>query len=535
MQIEVRKVDIETVTLSAKSALFCCLFTALSSVAEVDPITQAYNQLVVFKRLCVSGASKKEVQNLYEKCAFPAKLADSIATNKSTIFGAQAALEALVFREAGLNQMSKNQCLIEKFRNIMEDENRRNEYEEMVTNSALRLRKTELILKKCQEYDKVQNLNKYNRSINASRRDENGQIVPLNPPLKIHKKWEEICSNPNTIKTFKEAKSLFLLTLPVIHSEKIFKIIMDNRDSLLNLRTKKAITDADLLNTDERDMTTMDWISYRHPKLNPAAKNKQNQLIEFFNSQIDQRQNTNDKLKKLARKNGLFDIPDNMKEYLYNDGSLLEIMRDLNMIDESPLEQQKSYSEAAVCILSKYQSAPIEVQRSELTAAMFFLLTKVSKGLSTVPAIVKTHQAGKILSSYWVGDVLTKQLAAGCTKQGIQDKLSLNQTPLIDRNSPDLQFPKEMAIEKYILQFDPTRIPSCRYDSNPTDAEHLVSTRHSDARSAVQTQEALMNNSSLALAEACATKLLLNGPFLPLKIALPSNILIHAELEKSED
>lgn len=419
---------------------FLSFWISSFSLAENDLITTAYNRLFNFKQMCskLNGGSPRS---------------NSVACNKSNLsepkkmaLFSEEQMEHIIFQEAARIQVNKNKCLIDKLKSVATNQELFNEYAIAVINSALRQKKTELVAKTCDFFN-----------TNVKKNLENRQTPFLIPPSqydkkiiqeleKNYKEMDELCSDKAKINVYRGSKSLFLYTVPLVSSEELFDLVWENRKGLVSKETQSPLADKDLLSG---DLSNMQWIQV-------SGKSSQKMVAEigaFLASQIDQREKINRILENSKSKNGVYNLDQNTKDYLYQDGSLTKALKDKNLMDEDLFGIQEGITPQAACLLSKYQ--PVGwLEITKFAASLGILLAKIPRSYSTLTKIKNFGlYAGKPAAIAWSYNEVFKYISARCSDFGVKDRLKNTTEDSIRGTLSSSENLKSMNYEEWKIPF----------------------------------------------------------------------------------
>lgn len=461
------------------------------SSAENDLITTTYNRLFNFKQMC-SKLNGRPPRSNFGEC----KKSDLSESEKLLLFSEEQ-MEHSMFQEAARIQINKNKCLIEKLKHVATNQKLFNEYAIAVISSTIRQKKIELVVKTCDFFNTNVKINSENKKTSylISRSQHDKKIIQ--ELESNYTKMDELCSDKAKINAYRDSKSLFLYTVPLVNSEELFELVWENRKSLIKTETQSALTDKDLLSG---DLSNIKWIQVS----GKSSQKMVSQIGAFLTGQIEQREKITRILENSKNKDGIYDLNQNAKDYLYEEGSLTKALKDKNLMDEDLFGIQQGITPQAACLLSKYQPVGwLEV--TKFAASMGILLAKIRWAYSGLTKIKNFGlYTGKPAAIAWSYNEMFKYISARCSDFGVKDRLKNTR-----EDSFRETFSKSKALES--MNYEEWKISS---------KNGSISCNQEEQDNYLLLNDFRITDSQMAL---CISEILLMT--LPLQVALPVTMI----------
>ncbi len=432
------------------------------SRAENSIIASAYNQLR-------NGRTCTQVTHAdLKKAGFTCESGNPLKTiNPWEIF------EWNVFQQGADRQIEKNNCLTEQISALANDEKLLQTWFSQLTAAWLGMKKSELILNKCQSEVTMRASPENIRQFGYRKAYEMSH-KPLG------KQWEELCFDSEKITSLMAAQSLFPFALPVVSDPEFFKIMQKHRNMIIDKKTGKPLTDDGLLNANLQDL------SFMKLKLDEGFETS---IKESFSKLASERRSTTQQIKN-SKSKGSYQLNDNLKEYIFKDETIYQTLSENNLMgaDYSGLDKTKpddlnfnsskdankvSVSNGAFCILAKYEPTLTgEIIDFVATSAMgggilvkSLKATKYMAGLSGGTQLMKSIG----YSLRWNGyTMMAKQVFNSC---GGNDSHTAKKVVSTSKNEALASFqagdlPREIGYGTWNLDTDPQQTPSCKKIEN---------------------------------------------------------------------
>jgi hypothetical protein len=274
----------------------------------------------------------------------------------------------------------------------------------------------------------------------------------------------DICGDEANLRSLRAAKFLFQYSLPMISNLDVLNSVGHVRNSLINKKTNKPLTDADILASDPHDLSNIGF--------NPS-KEFQAKMTAMLGDLKNERTTITDKIES-SKENDGYDLSQKLKDYIYEDGTLVEALKghgiseNFNGLSNS---DRKSVSDGAFCLLSKYEpSLPatlIELGGESAVVAGYVLRAlKDAKLMKDAGVLKDLWSAGKYGMTASGVITLASQIKKSCDpRRGSKNQKftsAENQSTMVGFLRSDLD--ESIGYQTYSLAFDPKKIPSCDKD-----------------------------------------------------------------------
>jgi len=431
-------------------------FLSLSLSAENSYIASLYNQ-AMNQKMCGS-VTRSDLTKLGIKCAYGQPI-ENLSVSSWEIY------EWSIFQEASHAQLDKNKCLAEKISALQKNKQLLNAWYSQLVALWLGNKKAKLILNICQSevlsrVDKA-NVKRYGLK-NAYEKTINQSSFKSNK--KLPSSWIDVCTDEDQISALKSSQDLFMYSLSVISHSDFFKSIDQYRHSIIDDRTGKPLTDANLLKTDLSDLSFLQI--NLDPKLDHAITSKMKKLRS-------ERLEINTKLIN-SQRDGVFtfrEFPDDgLKEYMYNDETVFQVLASKSEIGS---DQKTAISNGAYCILAKYEPT-LTGEILNFAVEAFFWEKAIARNLIGLPKLLNKTPRLKTVTKP-IQNCLTSGFGlAGCPMVAEQIYNSCVNKPFksfkvknksqqeIAHSINAANLPQTVKLEKWNLIFDPKETPSCQ-------------------------------------------------------------------------
>ncbi len=407
-------------------------------LAENNIFIKTYNG-VTKNRIC-GFVKPEDLKTLEYACKHP----NSLLTFSEDVF------EWSIFQSSAKLQLQKNLCIQQRTTEIMNSKNLFDQWFRVLAKSWLGKRKAQLIVSKCEEIN-------YNTNERLGAR-----LNPNFTPRKIvDKKWLDICEDKNALAPLIAADGIFQYSLPAISSPDFFDILKDGRSTIINKKTGKPMTDAEILEADLSDLTFLSLDPSKTEQIKSALKEKMSVLVKERKEMI---------LKIEAQKDqnsDVFNLDYATKDYLFEDDTVHEILEKSGQMKNSELPGGiTEISTGAKCLLNHYEST-LGGELAELVALSGFFGGIISKVFRSGKGLkINSHAKMLLLGSFPAG-----------VFQGLRETIktcSANQyldTKITDRKKNETKasiegdsLPKNLGYEgAYDLEdISESKIPSCK-------------------------------------------------------------------------
>lgn len=442
--------------------IFLILFS-LHLHAENNFYIKAYNGLSN-GRLC-REVSPEELKKLDNSCKYPLK---DLYTSNEEIF------EWSIFQKSADLQIQKNKCINQRLEAIMNDKNLHDRWLSILAASWAGRKKAQLILSQCVQINYNSNermgarLNpNFRPKINPNKKD-------LAQSDKDELKWQELCANEDSLDALATANKLFEYSLPVVGGPDFFDYMDQNRSLLINTKTGKPLSNADLLNTDLSDPEALSFVTQDDSRKGLSNFFNLSQKINGkFITIVNERKQANRKLvAQKDKKNGTYNLNEKTKDYLFEDDTVYETLVNTKQIEKPKPNQEPELSMGTKCLLNHYEPS----LGGELTE--FAILSTVFTGIITklygISRLAKIHELTKGKATIWgtglAGGIQgTREAFKVCSSKLYQDTKLIDQNKAIEavtNNISDL--PKMIGYERPGFEIPMEKTPACKNLSEDT-------------------------------------------------------------------
>lgn len=312
----------------------------------------------------------------------------------------------IVEQEAVKLKLNKDRCLKSILHQITADPSKCGVWHILSAKAWLLKRRAELTYDLCRKFLDVQHMTRIPKYDSPPPEESVQQLWRNKIRLDSHLKLNKTCSNPDTLAVLKNSNSLFELMIPYLQSDAFFKIIETQRaDILMSTPNPHPLTDQEILDIDfsKFNSTTAKQIKFK----------ADSQLCQKINKEIksyeDKTGETITSFENSLEKGSTYHLSDDLKDKIYEDGSLMQSLEDLKLVGED----NKEFSVGAACVMSHYKpSAKGEATEfilssavNWLTAAKFLSYGKSFSNLSKWQKFKNTF----LISSAPVGLTQSKQ------------------------------------------------------------------------------------------------------------------------------
>ncbi|MGZ3775767.1 MAG: hypothetical protein ACXVCN_18775 [Bdellovibrio sp.] len=396
-------------------------------------------------------------------------------TNDVSNYLPWAIFEWNAFQVSAENQIDKNNCLNEQMTALFNNDQLLHTWFSQLTASWMGMKKSDLILTQC--YSKPRKTHSLEEFANYKQK----KITQHDESLS--EEWNNICSDSQKISALKAARSLFPYALPVVSDSNFFKTMAKYRKMIINKKTNKPISDEDLLKADLQDL------SFMKLKIDPEFEREMKQNLSNLYSE----RSSITKQILDSKKNGSYELSDELKEYIFEDETVYQVLFDRNLmsVDYAGLDKTRSeinqntrekntedfakvpVSNGAFCILAKYEPTFTgEMIDFAMTSAIAGgILFKSLKGikylesLSTLKQIGRSTSLGFALNGY---PMMAKQVYNSCGGNDAHTSkkvVSMAKTEVL-ASIQGADLPNEVGYGTWNLDIDPKITPSCNKIEN---------------------------------------------------------------------
>jgi hypothetical protein len=404
-------------------------------------------------------------------------------------------IERDVFNSAVPKQIKKDKCLIERLNQLNKPSEMQDAWIGNLVEAWIGMRKAVLIREKCMWHylEKTEGCQRCKTQVCE------GQLCVNEPEDKVYaasadKPWRSVCTDKAQMGALNNAEELYAMALPVVSSKKYLKIVEKFRDRIVNSKTKKALSDEDIL---AMDVTKLDNVElnidmgygggrFRHLVPNNEFREA---LNEFTNDLRDERKESLEETAKAKMPDGTYDLSQDQKDYIYEDGTVYPVLLERGLISketaanpalvDTPLFGQHFVSNGISCMISTYepngQGEIFDFAATTFGTAGFGVFFKVKKfaNMSRAKKVFKAIASSTKMGLMVAGGKMLLNAGAGCFARnpGLQkaasnqEKSSYAEAQFLPRSD---NAPKSLSLnyQAKTIEFDQKTTPSCSGTEN---------------------------------------------------------------------
>lgn len=459
-----------------------------SAHADASYLGAAYTQ-IVNRRYC-GDTDYKDVAKLSADSCRLRKPNQLVSDHPWQIY------EYYTFQNAAQEQIDKNNCLKEQVMEMGRNPVHMGHYYTYLAQAWLGMKKAELTLRACRthalnlmEPADVKRLGKQGAYDKA--------FFGRNPLVKHPRLPAELlktCFDPEAMAALEAAQAVFRFTVPVISHPDLIAA-MDAHRNIITKANGKPVTDEEILNMElPKDMATL--------TLDDTNEPFQKDVVAVIEDLTKERMEMTARI-AATKKNGHFELNQEMKDYMYDDETVINMLKAKNEIrsDFRAINNKQGFqypeeqiSNGAFCVMAKYKPtvrgelAGLAVESLVSGGIIFRALNYSAKAIKAADEVGKVSTARARMNRVKAEWELSKQaLGMGAIAPGlrmIQDnirkacpvpggieghkmqKVESANKHFLDASVTASQIPKALGYSTWGFEFDPKHTPSCKNEDS---------------------------------------------------------------------
>ena len=410
--------------------------------------------------------------------------------------------ETAVFQKSAEMQATKNGCLAEQIDQLVHDDRAFNIWFSNLYSAWVGSQKARIYNWNCQ------------RVLRPNANEEKAYY---------QKHFAKVCENKEQRETLKDAEELFYQSVPVINSENLMKIMEKSRNDMFKVLVPPGVDIKKLTPEEKLELPTAPLTDKDIAEMDLSNGDLHGMYLENVKAQLKaelekvskERREDVKKLQK-ALKDG--DIPQDMRDYLFDDGTVYQALKEQGALTSG---SDGGITQGASCIVSRYEPRMLSTMGSFVFTAHvigkgFGLAQQAYRGIKTfmgfggssavAAASMETRASSFARTISRIKNITPSQVGiAGATidasgeaiwRECLSDSTHLPKTAPLANEEVKRNVPSSFAYSKKNLKFE-VDLPACQ---------------------SAQTQDLIVSSFQQA---GCSQELLMAGP---ISVALPTMI-----------